>query len=104
MSTQQSTVKWFDAKKGYGFIDHPEDGGDVFVHYSQIESEQDFKTLRTGQSVAFELNDGPKGLNALSVVPLDEEPPGHPASPGEGELEEGAAPKEREIEVGPSLP
>lgn len=70
---QQSTVKWFDAKKGYGFINHPHEGDDVFVHYSQILSEKDFKTLRTGQEVKFEMNDGPKGLHALDVKPLDEE-------------------------------
>lgn len=72
MSMHRSTVKWFDAKKGYGFIDHPEGGDDVFVHYTQIESEKDFKTLRTGQEVDFEMNDGPKGLHALNVVPLEE--------------------------------
>lgn len=65
---QQSTVKWFDAKKGYGFINHPRDGEDVFVHYSNIESDDDFKTLRTGQHVTFEMNDGPKGLHALNVT------------------------------------
>lgn len=64
-----STVKWFDAKKGYGFIDHPDEGDDVFVHYSNIESDDDFKTLRAGQDVQFEMNDGPKGLHALNVVP-----------------------------------
>ncbi len=67
-----STVKWFDAKKGYGFIVHPEDGADVFVHYSQIETEQDFKTLRTGQRVEFELSEGPKGVHALHVAPTPE--------------------------------
>lgn len=69
---QHSTVKWFDAKKGYGFIDHPEGGDDVFVHYSQIVSEKDFKTLRTGQKVAFEMSDGPKGLHALDVKTFEE--------------------------------
>jgi CspA family cold shock protein len=69
---QESTVKWFDAKKGYGFINHPTGGDDVFVHYSQIISTKDFKTLRTGQEVEFDLNDGPKGLHALDVKPLDE--------------------------------
>jgi CspA family cold shock protein len=73
METRQSTVKWFDAKKGYGFIDHPEDGEDIFVHYSHIESDDDFKTLRTGQPVTFEMEDGPKGLHALNVVPHDED-------------------------------
>jgi len=70
---QQSTVKWFDAKKGYGFISHPDGGDDVFVHYSDIETDDDFKTLHADQPVRFEMNDGPKGLNASAVVPLDEE-------------------------------
>lgn len=72
MATRESTVKWFDAKKGYGFINHPDGGDDVFVHYTQIESDQEFKTLRTGQNVEFEMNDGPKGLHALNVTALDE--------------------------------
>lgn len=71
MTTQHSTVKWFDAKKGYGFINHPDGGNDIFIHYSQIESDDDFKTLRTGQSVQFEMNDGPKGLHAVNVKALD---------------------------------
>lgn len=71
---QTSTVKWFDAKKGYGFIEHPDDGEDVFVHYSNIESEEEFKTLESGQEVEFELNDGPKGLHALDVAVVGESP------------------------------
>lgn len=71
-----STVKWFDAKKGYGFIEHPKDGEDVFVHYSNIESDDDFKTLRAGQDVKFEMNDGPKGLHALNVVAKGEDEEG----------------------------
>jgi CspA family cold shock protein len=70
---EHSTVKWFDAKKGYGFINHPDDGEDVFVHYSNINSDDDFKTLETGQRVKFEMNDGPKGLHALDVIAVDEE-------------------------------
>jgi len=81
MDIEQSTVKWFDAKKGYGFINHPDGGDDVFVHYSQIESDDDFKTLHTGQRVQFELNDGPKGLHALSVRAQDE------VSEGDGEAD-----------------
>lgn len=73
--THQSSVKWFDAKKGYGFINHPEGGEDVFVHYSQIETDDDFKTLRTGQTVRFEMDDGPKGLHALKVLPIEDEQP-----------------------------
>lgn len=67
---QTSTVKWFDADKGYGFIHHPEDGEDVFVHYSNIQSEDDFKTLKSDQKVRFEMNEGPKGLHALEVEPF----------------------------------
>jgi CspA family cold shock protein len=71
---QESTVKWFDAKKGYGFIHHPENGDDVFVHYSNIDSDDDFKTLQADQEVRFELNDGPKGLNASNVQPVGSAP------------------------------
>jgi len=67
-----STVKWFDAEKGYGFIHHPDEGEDVFVHYSNIESDDDFKTLQSDQEVRFEMNDGPKGLHALEVVALND--------------------------------
>lgn len=67
-----STVKWFDAEKGYGFIHHPDDGEDVFVHYSNIESDDDFKTLQSDQQVRFEMNDGPKGLHALEVEALND--------------------------------
>ena len=59
-------VKWFNAEKGYGFIT-TEDGKDVFVHYSQINSEG-YKTLDEGQAVEFEINDGPKGPQATNVV------------------------------------
>lgn len=59
-------VKWFNAEKGYGFIS-TEDGKDVFVHYSQINSEG-YKTLDEGQAVEFEINDGPKGPQATNVV------------------------------------
>ena len=73
---QQSTVKWFDAKKGYGFINHPDDGEDVFVHYSNIISDDDFKTLETGQHVKFKMNDGPKGLHAVDVVATEHDKEG----------------------------
>ena len=82
MSTRRSVVKWFDAKKGYGFIVHPEGGGDIFVHYSSIDTERRFKTLRTGQVVEFQLEDGPKGLHAQDVVPTEQPPLDHPESDG----------------------
>jgi CspA family cold shock protein len=63
---QRGTVKWFNEAKGYGFITM-EDGGDVFVHYSEIQA-NGFKTLSEGQSVAFEVSDGPKGPKAMNVT------------------------------------
>ena len=60
----QGKVKWFNAEKGYGFIE-TEDGGDVFVHFSAIQSEG-FKTLEEGQSVEFEIVEGARGPQALT--------------------------------------
>ncbi|MDX1600836.1 MAG: cold-shock protein [Anaerolineales bacterium] len=62
------TVKWFNSGKGYGFIER-EDGDDVFVHYSAIQT-PGFKTLEEGQKVEFSIEEGPKGLQAGNVVPL----------------------------------
>ena len=59
-------VKWFNDKKGYGFIT-PEEGDDVFVHHSSIQGEG-FKTLREGEEVEFEIVDGDKGKQATNVV------------------------------------
>ncbi len=64
----QGTVKWFNADKGFGFIT-VEGGDDVFVHFSAINSEG-YKTLEEGQSVEFEVVDGPKGKMAANVVRL----------------------------------
>lgn len=61
----RGTVKWFDPKKGYGFITKKE-GGDVFVHWSAVEMEG-FKTLKEGQEVEFEIQEGPKGPQAAHV-------------------------------------
>ncbi|MBM14495.1 MAG: cold-shock protein [Nitrospina sp.] len=58
-------VKWFSNQKGYGFI-QTEDGKDIFVHFSAIQSEG-FKTLSQGQDVEFEISDGPKGPQAANV-------------------------------------
>ena len=66
---QRGTVKWFSDQKGYGFIT-PEDGSkDVFVHHSAIQGEG-FKSLREGQSIEFEVTQGPKGAQASNVVKL----------------------------------
>ncbi len=62
------TVKWFNSGKGYGFIAR-EEGEDVFVHFSAIQSEG-FRTLVEGQKVEFSVEKGPKGLQAVNVVPL----------------------------------
>ncbi len=59
------TVKWFNASKGYGFIER-QGGPDVFVHFSAIEMDG-FKTLEEGQSVEFSIEQGPKGLQAAHV-------------------------------------
>jgi len=59
-------VKWFDTKKGYGFIEQP-GGDDVFVHYSGILGEG-FRSLRAGDEVDFEIDSGPKGPQAIKVV------------------------------------
>ncbi|GAV22832.1 cold shock domain-containing protein [Carboxydothermus pertinax] len=64
----QGRVKWFDPKKGYGFIER-EDGGDVFVHFSAIQ-DKGFKTLEEGQQVEFEIVEGARGPQAANVVKL----------------------------------
>lgn len=61
-------VKWFNQLKGFGFIE-PENGGDdIFVHFSAIQSDG-FKTLSEGQAVTYDVEQGPKGLQATNVVP-----------------------------------
>lgn len=67
-SMQKGTVKWFNEAKGYGFITK-EDGGDVFVHYSEIQS-NGFKTLAEGQAVSFDVADGEKGPKAVNVMKI----------------------------------
>jgi cold shock protein len=60
------TVKWFNASKGYGFIER-QGGPDVFVHFSAIQTDG-FRTLQEGQRVEFSIEKGPKGLQAANVI------------------------------------
>jgi len=62
----KGTVKWFNSDKGYGFITG-EDEKDYFAHYSQIQGEG-YKSLEQGQSVTFDVVEGPKGPNASNIV------------------------------------
>lgn len=63
------TVKWFNSEKGFGFIAQPDGGADVFVHHSAIQM-SGYRSLEEGQSVEFELEQGPKGLMATNVRAL----------------------------------
>ena len=63
---ETGTVKWFNSSKGYGFITR-EEGDDVFVHYKAIQGDG-YKTLEEGQQVQFDVEQGPKGLQASNVV------------------------------------
>lgn len=62
---EQGTVKWFNAEKGFGFIER-EDGDDVFVHFSAIQSDG-FKSLDEGQKVTFDIEQGARGAQAANV-------------------------------------
>lgn len=61
------TVKWFNDKKGFGFITQDNGEADVFVHFRAINGDG-FKTLTEGQTVTFDVEEGPKGLQAANVV------------------------------------
>ncbi|MBX3009379.1 MAG: cold-shock protein [Melioribacteraceae bacterium] len=63
---ENGTVKWFNATKGFGFIERAQ-GGDVFVHFSSVKQEG-FRSLEKGQKVEFSVGDGPKGPQAQDVV------------------------------------
>ncbi|MBP2032142.1 CspA family cold shock protein [Clostridium algifaecis] len=63
------TVKWFNSEKGFGFIE-VEGENDVFVHFTAIKSDEPRKNLEEGQKVQFDVEEGPKGLQAANVVKL----------------------------------
>lgn len=63
----QGTVKWFNAAKGYGFIAH-EGGKDVFVHFSAIQQTEGYRSLSEGERVEFNIEDSPKGPQAVNVT------------------------------------
>ena len=65
--TEKGKVRWFNNKKGYGFIQKDSDGKDIFVHYSAITMDG-YKTLKTNDAVAFEVVQGEKGPQAANVV------------------------------------
>ena len=68
MSKMTGTVKWFDNKKGFGFIEK-ENGGDVFAHFSEIQTDG-FKSLRENDKVEFELKDDDRGEKATNIVTI----------------------------------
>ena len=72
-------VKWFDVKKGFGFIQGPKDGKDVFVHYSSIEGDG-FKSLNDGETVEYEVVDSDKGPQAHNVRRIASTPSSGPES------------------------
>jgi len=63
---EQGVVKWFNESKGYGFIERSS-GGDVFVHFSAIQGDG-YRSLEDGVEVEFDVEQGPKGLQAINVV------------------------------------
>lgn len=65
---EKGTVKWFNGAKGYGFIQRST-GEDVFVHYSAIQA-NGYRSLNEGEAVEYDLNEGPKGLQASNVARL----------------------------------
>lgn len=67
----KGTVKWFNNSKGYGFVVADNSTEELFAHYSSIQMEG-YKSLKAGQTVQFETRQGPKGINAVNISPLQE--------------------------------
>jgi CspA family cold shock protein len=65
---KNGTVKWFNPSKGYGFIEF-EDNKEIFVHYTAIQMEG-YRALKQGQIIEFEIEEGPKGIQAIAVIPV----------------------------------
>jgi CspA family cold shock protein len=70
------TVKWFNNAKGYGFVTPDEGEQDVFIHFSAIEMDG-YKTLKEGQKIQFDINEGPKGLHAANVQMVEQQQQQH---------------------------
>lgn len=68
----RGTVSWFNNQKGYGFV-KAEDGTEIFMHYSGINSTEEFKTVKEGKTVEFDVIDTEKGKQAINVTPIEEE-------------------------------
>jgi CspA family cold shock protein len=76
-------VKWFNNAKGYGFVIAEAGGEDLFVHYSSIQMDG-YKTLKAGQDVEFDIEQGPKGLHAVNIRSFESEAlPAAPIAPSE---------------------
>ena len=69
LSMASGTVKWFNAEKGFGFIEQDGGGPDVFAHYSAIAA-QGYRELKEGQAVSFDVNQGAKGPQAANIMPI----------------------------------
>ena len=69
----KGTVKWFNSRKGYGFISS-EEGNDVFVHYSALAGDEEYKTLNENDKVEFEVVEGQKGPQASNVIVIEKAP------------------------------
>ena len=94
------TVKWFNNAKGYGFILSESGGGDLFVHYSSIQM-AGYKTLRAGQQVDFDVQEGPKGPHAINIRFAEgEEAEGEPAQGPQVAEEEAGEEAQREEAAG----